>query len=703
MNLYITKLNGMNGILQDIQHMIAELAHPLGFREMGIYHYNANIEKQEHLNSRFDGIIAGMQAGDIVVCQFHTWNGLRFESGLARHIKAYRGRLVIFIHSLEALMIAGSRFMLRETVELYNQAEALIVPSHAMKKFLLDSGIRPGMKFIVQEMWDCTTSLRSLDIPKFRREMRCTGSADAPFAKDWKYEIPLKFCTKSRPDELLIELSEGGFGLEWYHDEQSYEYMRYGNSFSLSRYLAAGIPVIVPAGISCQKLIEENHLGLVAGSVEEAAKAIEAMSEADYREYTRHVAQFAPALRNGYYTKKCLTEAVLSLFREDIGKAFVQASDTYDLGDFAFASASLKESYGGNLALSWNLKGNPDGFLIYDSGGNLIEESKNGYQHYLLIEGYGKEARFVVKAYVNTQKGKLVVAESTLISLNAETYEKSLVSLIIPAYNAEKTIVRGIDTALAQSFLDLEILVIDDGSTDHTADIADWYMKNYPNVQVVHQKNAGVQASRNVGIKRARGEYTAFMDSDDMVRPDMIERMYASAQKNQCDIVVTSGYKIEPRGYESAMQYSVRENEAMPAEDFLRIYISGSYALPAVWNKLYRTSLIKKHPFPEIRYEDEAWTPYILSYAERICYLNALAYEYDRSVQGMSLVNQWASKPKEEVFRDHKKSILFYLEHGNSKMKELLKELAKRELCLYAKVTPGVGYEKLRKQIEETE
>lgn len=160
MNIYITRLNGMGNMMQFTQCMTAEIAHQLGFREMGIYYYNANAEKPEHRSVRFDGIIAGMQAGDIVICQFHTWNGLRFERALVEHMKAYRGRVVIFIHSLEALMIRSSRFMLGETVELYNRAEALIVPSHEMKKFLLDSGIRSGMRFIVQEMWDCTTSIQ---------------------------------------------------------------------------------------------------------------------------------------------------------------------------------------------------------------------------------------------------------------------------------------------------------------------------------------------------------------------------------------------------------------------------------------------------------------------------------------------------------------------------------------------------------------
>lgn len=717
MNLYITKLNAMGNAMQDMQRMTAEIAHQLGFREMGIYYYNTRGESPEHRNVRLDGIIAGMQAGDIIICQFHTWNGLRFERALVDDMKAYRGRVIIFIHSLEALMIRGSRFMLGETVELYNQAEALIVPSHEMKRFLQNSGIRPDMKFIVQEMWDYTVNINSLDLPGFRKEIHCAGAGDAPYITGWNYDIPLKvyFPTAakgrnvyrmeaSKPDQVLMELSRGGFGLEWYQDEQSYEYMRYGNSYFLSRYLAAGIPVIVPSGISCRKLIEENHLGLAVDSLEEAVKLVEAMGESEYQEYVRHVERFAPGLRNGYYTKKCLIEAVHSLFREDLGKPFIQAEDIYDLGSFAFDGVSLKKSYGGNLALSWNLTGKPDGFLIYDSSGQLIEETENSYQHYFLLKGYTEEENFTVKAYVNTKKGKMVVEESAPVCLSPDSYKKPLVSMVVPAYNAEASISRTVDTILAQSFDGLEIIIVDDGSVDRTSEIIAWYGETYSNIRIIRQENAGLPEARNTGIKHAGGEYIGFVDSDDMIRPDMVKRLYDSAVKNQCDIAVTSVYKIENSGYEPLIGYSISEDTTITIEEFLKQHISCGYALPSVWNKLYRASLVKERLFPKLRFEDEAWTPYVLSYAEKVCYINGYGYEYDRTICPDSLIIKGFSRPKEEMFLDHKNSILFYLEHGNPERRGLLKELAMSELGLFSRTMGYDEYKKLLKQIiEETE
>lgn len=701
MNVYITKLNGMGNMMQSVQHMTAEIAHQLGFREMGVYYYNVRTERPDQRSVRFDGIIAGMQPGDIVVCQFHTWNGLGFERGLVEHIKAYHGRIVIFIQSLEALMIRGSRFMLGETVELYNRAEALIVPSLAMKKFLLDSGIRSGMKFIEQEMWDWITGMQFRVMPKFRREILYTGGANAPLAKDWNYDVPLKFCAMSRPGELMSELSEGGFGLEWPGDDQEFEYMRYGNSYSLSRYLAAGIPVIVPAGISCQKLIEENHLGLVVDSVEEAVEAVRSMDEKEYQEYVRHVGQFAPALRDGYYTKKCLIESVQALFREDIGKEFVQETGIYDLDDMEFIATSLKKSYGGNLSLSWEMKKRPDGFLIYDSAGRLVEKTENGYQHYFLIKGSTDSDSFIVKAYMNIQKGKLIVAKSAKIGLTAEAYKKPLISLIMPVYNAEDYIARSIDTVLAQTFSDTEIILVDDGSTDRSAEIVDWYAANYSNVLVTHRENGGVPAARNTGIERANGAYIAFMDNDDMLRPSMLEKLYTSIKKNDCDIAVTSIYQIVKGKYEIGMRCPLQEDVAVTMDDFLRMYAVSGYALFSIWNKLYRASLVKEHRFPEIMFDDEAWTPYILSYGDKICYLDAALYEYDRSIRNGTLVDKWFTKTVGKIFQDHKRAILFYLERGNPARMVLLKEFAKSELGLFSRTTGYEEYKKLWERIAE--
>ncbi len=718
MNVYITKLNGLDirNQSQYMQWMTAEIAQQMGFREMGIYCYDGRSESADSLYGRLDGIIAGIQWGeDVVVCQFPTGNGFKFEWELVNRIKFYRSRVVIFIHDSEEIVCKAKHSVLPETIRLYNQAEVLIVSSLAVRQFLLDHGIRKEMKFVVQEMWDYTVDRNLLGSPQFRREIHFTGRGGIEGINDWNYAVPLKLYGDSKVQgqnahdmgrvsqgELVSRLSKGGFGLVWYRDQDSQQGMEYGSSFDLARYLAAGIPVIVPAGISNQIVIEKNHLGLVVGSLDAAITAVEAMKEAEYQGYIQSVRQFAPALRNGYYTKKCLVDAVMAICRKDAGE-ITSPSKIYDLGERNFTYVVLKESYGGNLALSWNYRGKADGFLIYETSGKLVYETRNVYQHFYLIEGYGKESGFVVKVYVNTLKGKLVVAESISSHLHVEKCGQVKVSMIIPAYNAENYVARCIDNVLAQSFFELEILVVDDGSTDHTPDIIDWYAGQYPNVIAIHQENGGPAVARNTGMKNATGEYIGFMDCDDMIRPEMVAELYNSMRKNGCDIAITSVFRIEDGGYKEYVQYPMEEDIAIPVEDFLWMHFSkGLIFSVMVWNKLYRAPLVKERLFPELFIgEDGAWTPYILSYADKICYLNSRLYEYDRSIRENTLETQWQEHSNWERFKLYKRMVTFYLENGNPMRRVFLVELAKANLMGWKKIYAYDEYEKLWEQMKE--
>lgn len=326
------------------------------------------------------------------------------------------------------------------------------------------------------------------------------------------------------------------------------------------------------------------------------------------------------------------------------------------------------ESYGGNLALSWDFQGEAEGFLV--------------------------------KAYVETLKGKLILAESKPVYLEKRQYGEPKVSMVIPAYNAEKYVARCIDTVLVQSQPDVEIIVVDDGSTDHTPEIIDWYAENYENVAVMHQENSGAAAARNTGMKNARGEYTGFADVDDMIRINMVERLYQAAKKNDCDIAITSVYMVTDSDYIKYLRYTMKEGAAIAADDFYHIYIYGTDLGVVVWNKLYRTSLIKKYMFPIIPYEDEAWTPYILSYANTVCYLNDFSYEWDRRSRNNSLSEHLRRRSKQEIFEQRKNAVLFFLDNGNPKKILFLKELAGVRLLQWENVFHYKEYGKLRDEIE---
>ncbi len=716
MNVYITKLNGMSftSTEQYAQHMTAAIAHSLGIREMGIYRYNADSESAENRGRRFDGIIAGIGAGDIVICQFPTWNGLAFEKALVRHIKAYHGRIVIFIHDMEAMMSENRRSMLQDTVKLYNEAEALIVPSYRMKQLLLGQEIRPDMKFIVQEIWDYTTRLNLTPSVKLKREIHFTGNPDRfPFANVWDYEVLLKLYSDREcrgnhvqrmgwmpPDRLLLELSKGGFGLVWYGDEDGHRYLSVNNSLKLSTYLAAGIPVIVPEGISNQCMIEENHLGVVVDTLDEAVETVKNITEEEYQEYISAVSCFIPLLREGFFTKKCLIDVLHMSMRRDMF-VYSESNAVCAMPKGTFEYVCLNESYGDNLALSWTFRGEAEGFLVYDvNSQRLIGEIFNDLEHYFLLKGYPKESKFTVKAYVRTVKGKRITAESGVAAVSPKYPEQTQVSLIMPAYNAEEYIARSIDTALAQSFTGMELIIVNDGSTDGTQKIIRWYEERYPQVKSVCQPNGGQASARNRGIKQAAGNYIGFMDNDDMLRPDMIERLYRAVTKNDCDVAVTSVYMMIGKEYAEMAAYPMAEDRAVSIDEFFEYYMRN--LSPVIWNKLYRASLVKERPFAvNVTYEDDAWTPYVLSYARRVCYINEHLYEYDRTIRNTTGIHASWSKPIEEKFLDHRQFVMFFLKNGNPEKKSLLKRLALGYMAAFMNSYSYSKYQELKEEIEQ--
>ena len=118
------------------------------------------------------------------------------------------------------------------------------------------------------------------------------------------------------------------------------------------------------------------------------------------------------------------------------------------------------------------------------------------------------------------------------------------VSIIVPVYNAEKTIGRCIDSILGQQYTDFELLLVDDGSKDGSGAICDSYALADSRVQVIHKENTGVSDTRNIGISRARGVYLQFLDSDDWITPDATKLLVEAAGEHNCDLVISDFYRV---------------------------------------------------------------------------------------------------------------------------------------------------------------
>ena len=183
------------------------------------------------------------------------------------------------------------------------------------------------------------------------------------------------------------------------------------------------------------------------------------------------------------------------------------------------------------------------------------------------------------------------------------------ISVIVPVYNVEKFIRRCLDSIINQTMKDLEIILVDDGSTDNSGVICDEYAKLDNRITVIHKENGGVSSARNRGLDIATGEWIAFVDSDDYIDNKMYEILYTNAEKNNCDISVCYFEYINQKGislYNPNKKLGIKgiynENK------FLNLLYENSETnliCICIWNKLYKKDIFEKLRFKEIIHEDE--------------------------------------------------------------------------------------------------
>lgn len=173
------------------------------------------------------------------------------------------------------------------------------------------------------------------------------------------------------------------------------------------------------------------------------------------------------------------------------------------------------------------------------------------------------------------------------------------VSVIVPVYNAEKYLKKCVDSLLAQTYSNVEIILINDGSTDSSPMICDEY-KSDNRVVVIHQENKGVAAARNNGLRNATGDYIGFVDADDFVKEDMFEVLLSTAVDNDCDMVNCGHFEVAEDGTvlrECTDTHGFTPNELVPQDDLLnRIKeIHKDNLLWFTWRNLYKTEFLNKY------------------------------------------------------------------------------------------------------------
>lgn len=203
--------------------------------------------------------------------------------------------------------------------------------------------------------------------------------------------------------------------------------------------------------------------------------------------------------------------------------------------------------------------------------------------------------------------------------------ENIKISIIVPVYNVENYIARCVESLIHQTLKDIEIILVDDGSTDNSGRICDGFARKHENIDVIHQRNMGLSAARNTGILHALAPYILFVDSDDYIDLESCEKMYYVALRTKADIVRANSVKVFDKKYIPEKKKVVLEKEIYLGKDFLVQNVK-KHAMPmCAPYALYKRDLLKKQElyFKEgILHEDELWTPQVYLKAERVVWID---------------------------------------------------------------------------------
>lgn len=218
--------------------------------------------------------------------------------------------------------------------------------------------------------------------------------------------------------------------------------------------------------------------------------------------------------------------------------------------------------------------------------------------------------------------------------------QEGLLSVIVTAYNIEAYIERGVLSVCGQTYRNLEIIVVDDGSTDRTGEICDELAAADDRISVIHKENEGPAHARNVGIAKAHGNYIGYVDGDDWIDPDMYEKLLAAMVDQKADMAICRYRQVSrtqtlDQSVDRAVLFEGQEALACYVEERKEIEIQN-----AAWNKLYRKEILENVSFPAGKwYEDIMFATAALAQANRCIYLDTALYNYIIDREG-SIMNR---------------------------------------------------------------
>ena len=219
--------------------------------------------------------------------------------------------------------------------------------------------------------------------------------------------------------------------------------------------------------------------------------------------------------------------------------------------------------------------------------------------------------------------------------MKEEQNSRPAISIIVPVYNVEKYLNECIDSILAQTFPDFELILVDDGSPDNCPALCDAAAAKDKRIRVIHKKNGGQSTARNAGLDAARGEWIAFVDSDDTITPDYCAKLYAAVQQTGAQIAACNYRQVDESGQPLKEQYLHVRAEVLDQKEALEHCTLLPYMV--VWNKLFHAAIFETLRFREnLIYEDTILMAQAIEQTEKVVNIPDQMYLY-RKVRGSTM------------------------------------------------------------------
>ena len=260
---------------------------------------------------------------------------------------------------------------------------------------------------------------------------------------------------------------------------------------------------------------------------------------------------------------------------------------------------------------------------------------------------------------------------------------KIQVSIVVPVYNVESYLERCVESLLKQDIMDpIEILLIDDGSTDQSGAICDAYAKQNPQILVYHKENGGLSDARNFGLDRANGAYILFVDSDDFIEPDSCSSLLNEALSLDAELVIG---KMQPmrstramERYEQIAEERFECHKIYTGKEYLIGCLEGGALRVEAWRTFYKREFLQSNQFrfkKGIFHEDEEFTPRVLLRAERVVLTDLAFYHYDNMRTG-SIMNSTSITMKkiQDRIATYEEQRKFYQRVSPRRLRRLLED-----------------------------